>query len=43
MYEEVMKPVRRGVVRRYLVEKTRIVVLAVFHGKRDPAVWQPRV
>jgi len=24
-------------------EKYRIVVLAVFHGNRDPAIWQSRV
>ncbi len=26
----------------YRTEATRIVVLAVFHGKRDPRVWQAR-
>lgn len=27
----------------YLAETERIVVLAVFHASRDPAVWQARV
>jgi plasmid stabilization system protein ParE len=27
----------------YRIEKHRIVVLAVFHGSRAPAVWQARV
>jgi toxin ParE1/3/4 len=26
----------------YLVEQDRIVVLAVFHARRDPAIWQSR-
>jgi len=26
----------------YRVEAGRIVVLAVFHGRRDPAIWQRR-
>lgn len=26
----------------YVVEPDRIVVLAVFHGRRDPAVWKGR-
>ena len=27
----------------YVVEPQRIVVLAVFHARRDPAIWQARV
>jgi plasmid stabilization system protein ParE len=26
----------------YIVETERIVVLAVFHARRDPAIWQSR-
>ena len=26
----------------YIAETTRIVVLAVFHARRDPAIWQAR-
>jgi toxin ParE1/3/4 len=26
----------------YIVEVDRIVVLAVFHARRDPAIWQAR-
>ncbi len=26
----------------YQIEATQVVVLAVFHGKRDPGVWQDR-
>lgn len=48
-YEVVFEDVRRVVVRKfpylilYKVEPSRIVVLAVFHSKRDPQVWQDRV
>jgi toxin ParE1/3/4 len=27
----------------YIAEEDRIVVYAVFHAKRDPAVWQKRI
>jgi plasmid stabilization system protein ParE len=27
----------------FRAEQHRIVVLAVFHGNRDPAIWQTRV
>jgi plasmid stabilization system protein ParE len=46
---KVLREVRRAAVRRfpyslyYTVEADRIVVIAVFHGKRDPKVWQSRV
>jgi len=49
MYRIVRQDVRKAGVRRfpysvyYRVEATRIVVLAVFHGKRDPRVWQARI
>jgi toxin ParE1/3/4 len=39
---------RRAGVRRFpyglffLVEETRVVVIACFHGKRDPRRWQQR-
>ncbi|MDP2903964.1 MAG: type II toxin-antitoxin system RelE/ParE family toxin [Methylovulum sp.] len=45
----VHKDIRRIVANRFpysvyfRVEERRIVVLAVFHGKRDPALWQDRV
>jgi plasmid stabilization system protein ParE len=48
LYEQVFQDMRRAVVRRfpylvlYRVEEHQIVVLAVFHGKRDPGVWQAR-
>lgn len=48
-YEVVFEGVRRAVVRKfpflilYKVEPNRIVVLAVFHSKRDPQIWQDRV
>ena len=41
--------IRRVVANRFpysvyfRAEKPRIVVLAVFHGNRDPAIWQVRV
>ncbi|CAN1208959.1 type II toxin-antitoxin system RelE/ParE family toxin [Tumidithrix helvetica PCC 7403] len=48
-YEIIYEDVRRAVVRKfpylilYKVEPDRVVVLAVFHSKRDPQVWQDRV
>jgi toxin ParE1/3/4 len=47
-YPVVHREVRRCLVRRfpygifYMVEDKRIVVLAVFHAKRDPKSWQTR-
>ncbi len=44
----VHREVRRCLMRRfpygifYIVEERRIVVLAVFHAKRDPKSWQER-
>ena len=44
----VREGIRRVVANRFpysvyfRAEKHRIVVLAVFHGNRDPAVWQSR-
>ena len=45
----VREDIRRVVANRFPysvyfpAEKHRIVVLAVFHGNRDPAIWQARV
>jgi toxin ParE1/3/4 len=47
-YPVVHRNVRRALVRRfpygvfYVVEGQRIVVLAVFHGSRDPGQWKSR-
>ena len=47
-YPVVHQEVRRCLVRRfpygifYMVEDKRVVVLAVFHAKRDPKSWQER-
>lgn len=47
-YPLIHQEVRRCLVRRFpygilfLVEDKRIVVLAVFHAKRDPRSWQER-
>jgi plasmid stabilization system protein ParE len=47
-YVVVRKNTRRVTARRFpysiyfQAERRRIVVLAVFHGSRDPAVWQNR-
>ena len=44
----VREDIRRVVANRFpysvyfCEEKNRIVVLAVFHGSRDPAIWQTR-
>ena len=48
-YEVVFEGVRRAVVSKfpylilYKVESNWVVVLAVFHSKRDPQVWQDRI
>lgn len=47
-YAEVLDGVKEGLVRGfpfavyYRPEETQIVVLAVFHSSRDPAIWQAR-
>jgi plasmid stabilization system protein ParE len=47
-YELIHKEIRRIVAKRFpfsvyfRVEAKRIVVLAVFHGKRDSALWKAR-
>jgi plasmid stabilization system protein ParE len=44
----VYRDVRRAVVRRfpyvvyYRIVSSRVVVTAVFHGRRDPKLWQAR-
>lgn len=46
---KVLHEVRRAPVRRfpysvfYQVETEQLVVIAVFHSKRDPKIWQSRV
>lgn len=48
-YQQLHHSVRRGLVPRFpygvffLVEEKQIVVLAVFHVRRDPTVWQSRI
>jgi plasmid stabilization system protein ParE len=48
-YAIVHKDIRRIVANRFpysvyfRVEESRIVVLAIFHSRRDPVVWQDRV
>jgi plasmid stabilization system protein ParE len=49
LHAVVFADVRKAVVARfpycvyYRVEATRIQVLAVFHSRRDPSIWQARV
>ena len=49
MYPVILKDARRALVRRFpyaiffVVEETRVAVLAVFHAKRDPKKWQDRL
>jgi plasmid stabilization system protein ParE len=49
MHQAIYKDVRRAVVKKfpytvlYLVEPDQILVVAVFHSKRDPSIWQGRV
>ncbi len=48
IYPIVYKHLRRGLIRRfpygifYFVEADTIVVVGVFHGRRDPKRWQLR-
>ena len=48
-YEIVFQGVRRTVVQKfpysifYQIEMSQITVLAVFHSKRDPKIWQSRI
>ncbi len=49
VYEIIFEDVRRAVVHKfpylvlYTIEPSQVVVMAVFHSKRDPQVWQDRV
>ena len=49
LHAEVFQNVRKAVVHHfpysifYQVEPNQVLVLAVFHAKRDPRVWQARV
>ncbi|MFQ5632611.1 MAG: hypothetical protein ACE5I1_27905 [bacterium] len=49
MYLKVYKHVRRALLRRfpfgifYFLDKSSIIVIAVYHGKRDPKSWQSRL
>ena len=44
----VQRSIRRALIRRfpfgvfYILEETNIIVLAVFHARRDPKQWQRR-
>jgi plasmid stabilization system protein ParE len=48
-YPVVESEIRQAIVRKfpysvlYLLESNRVVVLAVFHGSRDPEDWQSRI
>lgn len=48
LYPVVHKEIRMAILRRfpyevlYIVDKTRISVLAVFHAKRNPKHWKSR-
>ena len=49
MYPIVYESVRRGLTRRFpyeaffLVEPETVVILALFHAKRNPQSWQERI
>lgn len=48
IYRVVFKDFRRAVIHRfpyviyYRVISSRIIVIAIVHGKRDPKIWQSR-
>ncbi|WP_396133662.1 type II toxin-antitoxin system RelE/ParE family toxin [Chamaesiphon sp. OTE_75_metabat_556] len=47
-YPAVYRDVRRSIVRRfpytiyYRIVSSRVIITAVFHGRRDPTDWQAR-
>jgi plasmid stabilization system protein ParE len=47
-YPAVYRDVRRSIVRRfpytiyYRIVSSRVIITAVFHGRRDPKAWQAR-
>lgn len=49
MYPNIYKNVRRCLVRRfpygvfYMIEDDRVIVVAIFHAKRNPRRWKDRV
>jgi plasmid stabilization system protein ParE len=49
LHRLVLQDVRKAVIQRfpysvfYRVEATQVLVLAVFHGRRNPSIWQRRV
>jgi toxin ParE1/3/4 len=49
LYQVVYKNLRRALIRRfpfgifYLVEESRIVVIAVMHARRHPDTWRSRL
>jgi len=49
MHQMIHHSVRRAVVKKfpytilYTIEPDHILVIAVFHGKRDPSIWQGRI
>lgn len=48
VHSVVLRDIRKAVVQQfpycvyYRVKKTRIVVISVFHTRRDPRIWQSR-
>jgi plasmid stabilization system protein ParE len=48
LHGEVFQDVRKALVQRfpycvfYRIEAAQVLVLAVFHSKRDPSIWQAR-
>ena len=49
MRQEIFQDVRRVVVKKfpysvlYRANSDSILIIAVFHGKRDPSIWQSRL
>jgi plasmid stabilization system protein ParE len=48
LFPEVFPPVRRGLLQRFpyaiyfVIEEPAVVILAIVHQRRDPAVWKRR-
>jgi plasmid stabilization system protein ParE len=49
LHQVIFQDVRRAVVKKfpytvlYQIESDHILVIAIFHGKRDPSIWQSRI
>ncbi|MFC1849884.1 type II toxin-antitoxin system RelE/ParE family toxin [candidate division CSSED10-310 bacterium] len=49
LFQVIHKNIRRALIQRfpygifYIIDKGRVVIVAVFHGNRDPKKWKQRM